>query len=411
MPGADGTCRIRVLGAGLVGRLVVSELYQAGHQVTLVDLDPAALEWAARLGAETILGDVTAGGGGNITPIDGDNRAAAVEGEGGRPEGGTRYEKGRNGAGLGEGHRDILDVTQADIWVNLLPGRLGDLVRRPLLRRGAKVVDLAFTPEDPRHMDGLAKANGGSLLYDVGVAPGLSNLWVANACAMLAAADEKPLKVEIRVAGIPAQPDEGWSYMAPFSPSDVIAEYEREARIRIDGDLCAEPALSRRHSFTDPEVGELEAFLTDGLRSLLDIDCPTLLEYTLRWPGHIDRFITLRDDGALAGENRVATLQELYRQWEFDPLRPEITLLSVTVESENLVWQGRLFDSGGGGWSSMARTTGLVTIAAVEAMLAGHIPPGVYSPEQVWQELLPLAEYSLAGAGVDLRRDSTIHTR
>ena len=59
----------------------------------------------------------------------------------------------------------------------------------------------------------------------------------------------------------------------------------------------------------------------------------------------------------------------------------------------------------------MARTTGLVTIAAFETMLAGEITPGVFSPEQVWQELLPRVENRLAGAGVDLRRDSTIRSR
>ena len=260
-------------------------------------------------------------------------------------------------------------------------------------------------------MDGLAKANGGSLLYDVGVAPGLSNLWVANACAQIAAVGEKPLKVEIRVGGIPSQPDSGWSYMAPFSPSDVIAEYERDARIKLGGELRIEPALTRRHMFNDSEVGELEAFLTDGLRSLLDIDCPDLLEFTLRWPGHIDRFLTLCQSGALVGEKRNETLQELYNQWKFDPKRGEITLLTVDVESENLCWQGRLFDSGSGGWSSMARTTGMVTIAAFEVMMAGQISPGVFTPEQVWQELLPRAENRLAGAGVELRRDRTIRTR
>ncbi len=371
MSGIDGVCRIRVLGGGLVGRLVVSELFEAGHQVTLVDLDHSTIEWANELGVNTILGDAT-----------------------------DRLEAG-----------EILDVTEAEIWINLLPGGLGDLVRRPLLERGAKIIDLAFTLEDPRQLDGLAKANGGSLLYDVGVAPGLSNLWVANACAQIAADGEKPLRVEIRVGGIPSQPDSGWSYMAPFSPSDVIAEYERDARIKIDGEVCIEPALTRRHMFNDSEVGKLEAFLTDGLRSLLDIDCPDLLEFTLRWPGHIDRFLELCESGVLVGEKRNETLLDLYQQWKFDPKRGEITLLKVDVESENLIWQGRLFDSGSGGWSSMARTTGLVTIAAFETMLAGEISPGVFSPEQVWQELLPRVEYRLAGAGVDLRRDSTIRSR
>lgn len=401
MPGATRACRIRVLGGGLVGRLVVSELHEAGHEVTLVDLDPKTLEWATGLGVVTIHGDATASAPGNP------NAATGT----GSPIG----EQAATEPGGGEYTDDILDVTQADIWVNLLPGSQGDCVRRPLLERGAKVADLSFTVEDPRRLDELAKANAGLLLYDVGVAPGLSNLWVANACAQFKVGGEVAEKVEIRVGGIPREPDsqqeDGWSYMAPFSPSDVIAEYERPARIRIAGKLCTEPALTRRHRYCDPEVGELEAFLTDGLRSLLDIDCPTLLEYTLRWPGHIERFIALRDEGALEGDNRKKTLQDLYQQWIFDPQRPEITLLSVVVESQNLIWRGRLFDDGGGGWSSMARTTGLVTLAAVEAIMSDLIPSGVCAPEQVWQELLPLAEKRLASAGVVLRRDNTIRTR
>ena len=132
--------RIRILGGGLVGRLVVNELYYAGNEITLVDIDEQAIQWAKDLGVETILEDAT-----------GDA---------------------------------ILDVTKADIWVNMLPGRLGDKVRRPLLERGATVVDLAFTLEDPREMNKLAISNGSTLVYDVGVAPGISNLWIANALAL-----------------------------------------------------------------------------------------------------------------------------------------------------------------------------------------------------------------------------------
>ena len=349
--------RIRVLGGGLVGKLVVAQLHELGHSVTLVDIDSKALQWATEIGVETL------------------------------PQSALQTSS--------------LDTSQADIWVNLLPGELGDKVRLPLLERGARIIDLAFTLSDPRQYDNLAKQCGATMLFDVGVAPGLSNLWVAKALELLRQNGEAAQSIEIKVGGIPQQSDSNWSYMAPFSPSDVIAEYERPARIRIDGINCQEEALSRRH-IVDDEAGELEAFLTDGLRSLLDLDCPNMLEYTLRWPNHIDRFIQLRDSGALSPLRRKETLEELYQHWKFDPSRPEMTLLTVLVRGENSDWRARLYDAGESGWSSMARTTGLVTVAAVEAMVAGTIPLGVHAPEQVWQELLPLAENHLANAGVFL---------
>ena len=59
----------------------------------------------------------------------------------------------------------------------------------------------------------------------------------------------------------------------------------------------------------------------------------------------------------------------------------------------------------------MARTTGLVTVAAVEALTMGVVNTGVHAPEDIWQELLPLAENRLAAAGVSLKRDVTIRTQ
>ncbi len=82
--------------------------------------------------------------------------------------------------------------------------------------------------------------------------------------------------------------------MAPFSPKDVIAEYTRPARVIRDGGEVVLPALSERHFIEVPEHGQMEAFLTDGLRSLLEtIPAVEMSEYTIRWPGHIQRFIEL----------------------------------------------------------------------------------------------------------------------
>ena len=80
------------------------------------------------------------------------------------------------------------------------------------------MADLAFTAEDPQTLDQLAKINHASLIYDVGIAPGLSN-------AILKAAETEWGTLDsgkIWVGGNPQQPDDDWSYMAPLSPSDEI---------------------------------------------------------------------------------------------------------------------------------------------------------------------------------------------
>ena len=71
----------------------------------------------------------------------------------------------------------------------------------------------------------------------------------------------------------PSSPDENWSYMAPFSPSDVIEEYTRPARIITDSMIESVDALTDLHQINVTGFGTMEAFLTDGLRSLLNSQC------------------------------------------------------------------------------------------------------------------------------------------
>ena len=62
--------------------------------------------------------------------------------------------------------------------------------------------------------------------------------------------------------------DDEWSYMAPFSPHDVIAEYTRPARIIENGEMTVVPAMSDLHTI-DASGRKMEAFLTDGCVLLL----------------------------------------------------------------------------------------------------------------------------------------------
>lgn len=327
---SDTMARIVVLGAGLVGGFVASHLEE--HEVTVVDLDSDSLD---TMNCKVICADA-------LSP-------------------------------------EILEMKGVDVWVNMLPGGIADKARKPLLDNEQTVVDLAFTIEDPRIH------STGRMVYDVGIAPGLSNLWTA--------ALNGAHKVEILVGGIPAEPDDGWSYMAPFSPADVIEEYTRPARVKIDGRSMELEALGMRHFVDIPEIGTLEAAVTDGLRSLLDtIEAETMLEYTLRWPGHYDKWLSSSGN------------EELIEEWRFDSNRDEMTILLIKAETNAGMWNGFLLDRGDGKWSSMARTTGLVTLAAIDAALAGHIPEGVSPPEAI-PELLQFAERRLHDAGVHIERD------
>ena len=151
----------------------------------------------------------------------------------------------------------------------------------------------------------------------------------------------------------------------------------RPARIRRNGHNVTEAALSERHLVSVPEYGQMEAFLTDGVRSLLDtIDSEELLEYTVRWPGHIDRYLSGKD-----------TEDELIEAWKFNPQRPEFTWLGVEVKDGDSILRWDVIDEGKDGWSSMARTTGLVTVEVAEMLADGSISEtGVMPPEILGEE-------------------------
>jgi len=291
-------------------------------------------------------------------------------------------------AGITIHHGDALDhcgelgeYGNVDMVVNMLPGEIGKIAMNTLNEGLYRTVDLSFSDTTPDLQDEKARDWGVSILWDVGIAPGLSNMLLAEAYRKLGPLE----KAEVRVGGNPTGPTQGWNYMAPFSPKDVIAEYTRPARVIRDSEEVALPALSERHMIDVPEHGQMEAFLTDGLRSVLSsIPAVEMSEYTIRWPGHIQMFIDERDAGTLDED-------ELLRHWWYDHKTPEFTWMEVRAEGRDgteMVW--RVADYGGDDGSSMARTTGMVTACCVEEWLADPdmLPPGVHAPEVLAPEVV-----------------------
>jgi saccharopine dehydrogenase-like NADP-dependent oxidoreductase len=78
-----------------------------------------------------------------------------------------------------------------------------------------------------------------------------------------------------------------------------VDEYTRKARIIRNGKRVDADVLSELEMLDFPGVGKLEAFMTDGLRTLLDTlrDVPDMWEKTLRYPGHAAKISALKDLG------------------------------------------------------------------------------------------------------------------
>ena len=283
-------------------------------------------------------------------------------------------------------HNDALkaDHSSADIIVNMLPGSLGHKMTNILKDTGQKVVDLSFSESTPNILSD-AKS---SILWDVGIAPGLSNMLVSMAFREFGTLDE----VSIKVGGNPMEADGEWSYMAPFSPHDVIAEYTRPARIIHDGKQITVPAMSELHSI-DASGREMEAFLTDGLRSLLDVPAKKMGEYTVRWPGHIQKY-----------QETKLSPDQLVDAWKMDESRKEFTWMEVYIRSGDNHKTWVVEDTGRNGDSSMARTTGLVTASCVIAWLdrPEMLGAGIYAPEDLPNEVIELVIEVMRSEGVTI---------
>lgn len=374
-----GITRVAVLGGGLVGGSIARRLAgAAGLEVTLFDRDASTLARAQGIpGLALEQGDLA----GNAT------LARVAE--------------------------------RADAVVLAVPGAIGFVALRALLEHGRNVVDISFTPEDPRGLDALARARGATAIVDCGVMPGLGGMLALELARRVAPARS----VSIMVGGLPVVRTRPFEYKAPFSPSDVIEEYVRPARLRRDGTVITRPALSEVELVDLPGVGTVEAFLTDGLRTLLDhCDAPNLCEKTLRWPGHAALMQTLRDAGFFSPEpvavegtrvRAVAVTEQLLRRaWRLEPDDDEVTVMRVeatgmrdgneaTVRVDVLDRRDRAT-----GDSSMARTTGLPAILALRLLLAGRIAgPGVIPAELLGRDPSALAFVldGLADEGVSIR--------
>ena len=190
-------------------------------------------------------------------------------------------------------------VADYDIVLGALPSRFGLEALKAVIDAGKPCCDISFMPQDAMSLDDRAKAAGVTAIVDCGVSPGLSNMMVGFADAQLDRADT----AVVYVGGLPKAKTWPFQYKAPFAPSDVLEEYTRPARLVENGSIVTKPALSEPELIDLPRAGKLEAFNTDGLRTLLTtVDIPNMKEKTLRYPGHIELMRVFRETGLFSKE-------------------------------------------------------------------------------------------------------------
>lgn len=310
-------------------------------------------------------------------------------------------------------------IDGADLVVSAVPGFLGFRTLRAIIEARIDAVDIAFFPEDPFKLDRLAKENGVRAIVDCGVAPGMSNLLVGYVDGLL----DKAESVAVYVGGLPKERIPPYEYRAVFSPIDVIEEYTRPARLIMDGKVVIQPALSDLELLDFEEIGSLEAFVTDGLRTLVEtIGAPDMVEKTLRYPGHAEKMLLLRDTGFLANEPIEIDGHEirpidmatalLFPMWELKEGEEDLTVMRVDVsgvlEGQRTRYTYDLLDRYDPvtRTTSMARTTGYTATMAAR-LLAGGLweQPGIIPPELIGRnpECVRFILAGLRKRGIDYR--------
>ncbi len=283
-------------------------------------------------------------------------------------------------------------------------------------------MDISFFPENALELDALAKQKGVTVITDCGVAPGMSNYIIGRY-------NEEMIidAFEIYVGGLPKIRKKPFEYKAPFSPVDVIEEYTRPARIMENGHIVVKPALTEMEWMQFDDLGTLEAFNTDGLRSLL-FTMPHIKnqkEKTLRYPGHIDLIIALKEAGFFSEKPITingASLTPmqfsskiLFNEWKLGEEEEELTVMKVILKSKGIDVTYDMLDRYDPVTkvSSMSRSTGYVATATVNMLGAGLFKEhGVFPPELVGKHK-PCFDYViryLADRGVIWRKSEKEHT-
>ena len=364
--------KIIILGAGLVGSVMANDLAKS-HEVSSADINQNALDKLAKNGIKTICIDIT------------------------------------NKLSLQNIIKDF------DLVVGAVPGFLGYKMMKDVIEAGKNIVDISFYPEDPFGLDKLAKERGVIAVMDCGVAPGMGNIILGYHNNQMEISD-----YECLVGGLPEKREWPYEYKAVFSPIDVIEEYIRPARYVQNSKMIIREALSDTELIHFDEIGTLESWNSDGLRSLIKTmsHIPNMIEKTLRYPGCVEYLKVLRETGFFSYDEIDINGQKirpidltaklLFPKWKMEQDDRDFTVMRIIIKGKKngkqVNYSYDLLDRFRDQTMSMARTTGYTCTAVCNLVLDGHYSKiGISPPEYLGSHKEYVADY-LSERGVHYKQ-------
>ncbi|MGQ9817515.1 MAG: saccharopine dehydrogenase C-terminal domain-containing protein [bacterium] len=339
--------KVLILGCGRQGRVVAQDMSEFAKEITVLDINKNNLAQLKKSGIRKLLFDIK------------------------------------------DQKKLIRLMSDYDLIIGALPAQLGLYSWQCALEAGVNIVDMSYSADDPFLLNNDARRAGIKIVPDAGYAPGLSNVLIGEAYNQMERIDN----LKIMVGGIPEKPIPPFNYHITWSPQDLIEEYTRPARIYKNYRVVTVPALSGVESFSIPDIGKLEAFYTDGLRTLLKTmrKIKNMEEKTIRYQGHALIFKILIECGFFSDKPISINDHKIpCREFTFRYLREELskgaendlTILIIQLKGAKEFRQYQIVDyyDRKTKTTSMARMTAY-SCAVISRCIKSYPKNGVIPPE------------------------------
>ena len=288
-----------------------------------------------------------------------------------------------------------------DVVLSAAPYAFNNDLSRLAIESGCHYSDLGGNTEivfQQLAMSDRAAEAGCTVIPDMGLAPGLTNLLAAEAIRRLDSATE----VRMYVGGLPENPRPPLNYQIVFSLEGAIDYLTTPSWILSEGRLKQQEPLSDLELLRFEGLGTLEAFHTAGGASTLPWRFENRVDYlaykTLRYPGHAQIMGAIRGLGLLSDDPVTVGQQEIVPRDVFiaaatpqliRPGEPDLVVLRVVAKGERageprvLTWNLVDREDPETGITAMMRCTGF-TLSIVGLLIGRGVieEKGVLAPDE-----------------------------
>jgi saccharopine dehydrogenase-like NADP-dependent oxidoreductase len=291
----------------------------------------------------------------------------------------------------------VSTLKKFDFAIGALPGETGYRVCKASVAAGVDLVDVSYMPEDVMTLHKDASKAKISILPDCGMSPGLGSILAGHAISKL----DQVESVHMLNGGLPEKTVPPLGYVITWSVKDLIDMYSRKVNIVKEGKIVQTEAMSGLEKIDFPGVGKLEAFYTDGLRTMLHTvkNVKDMWEKSLRYPGHVGKIKLLKalgffsdkpvEIGNLSVQPREVTAKLLESKLKRKDV-PDIVamriIVSGTEKGKRVSYTYQLLDhyDRKRKVTSMARTTAYTTSVVAQLLAKKAITEkGVIPPEKL----------------------------